>query len=201
MKMTNKADNSIFTSFIESANYEGEKISGVFFKKNTDLIVNASEIIANSISSGGKLLICGNGGSATDGEHFAAELVNRFLIERRAYAAISLNTAPAVMTSIANDRDYSEVFSRQIEALGKPGDVLFGISTSGKSPNIVRAAEQARKMDLTTICLLGNKGGLLKEYSHIALVVETDLTPRIQEVHIRTIHILCELIEELLQKT
>ncbi len=198
--MTSRTGDNTIPSLIKAANYSGERISGAFFGKHANLIIKVSEWIADSISSGGKLLICGNGGSATDGEHFAAELVNRFLIERKAYAAISLNTAPAVMTSIANDRDYSEIFSRQIEALGKSGDIVFGISTSGKSPNIVKAVEQARKMGLKTICLLGNDGGLLKDISHTALIVETNLTPRIQEVHIRTIHILCELVEKLLQE-
>lgn len=183
---------------IEEANLEGEELAAGFFRESSDLIIETADIIAECLSDGGKLLTFGNGGSAADAEHFAAELVNRFLVDRKAFAAISLNTAPSVMTSIANDMSYDFIFSRQIEALGRSRDTAFGISTSGNSQNIIEAVSKAGSMGIKTVCLLGNDGGQLKNICDIALVVNSKSTPRIQEVHIRTIHLLCEFIEKML---
>ena len=141
------------------------------------------------------MLICGNGGSAADSQHLAAELVGKFKEARQAFAAVSLASDPAVLTCVANDFGYTEVFSRQVQALGQPGDVLIAISTSGKSPNILRAVECAEEMALFTIALT-RKGSPLESRCDLAITVDSPSTARIQEAHLFAEHMLCEYIEQ-----
>jgi D-sedoheptulose 7-phosphate isomerase len=156
--------------------------------------------LAARIERGNKVMICGNGGSAADAQHFAAELVNRFLLDRRPYAAIALTTDTSVMTSIGNDYGYEHVFAKQVEGLGRAGDALVAISTSGNAPNVCRAVEAARKMDLHTVALTGGEGGQLMTLADTVLCVScTTSTPRIQEGHGVIIHALCEQMEEILR--
>jgi D-sedoheptulose 7-phosphate isomerase len=152
-------------------------------------------MIAGAFYAGGKLLIFGNGGSAADAQHIAGELVNRFLLKRRALPAIALTTDGGVLTCIANDAGFENVFARQIEALGAKGDVCVAISTSGTSPNVLAACQQARTQGMKVIGLLGRDGGSVKSLCDLALVVESEDTQRIQETHNLIGHILCELIE------
>ncbi len=159
-------------------------------------ITNVTEIITKTLKRGNKILIAGNGGSAADSQHFAAELVGRFLKERSGIPAIALTTDTSVLTCIGNDYGYERVFSRQVEALGKPGDVFFGISTSGNSENVVQAVQRAKEMGIVTVGLLGRDGGSLKKLCDYELTVPLNETPRIQEFHIMTIHMICEIIEE-----
>jgi D-sedoheptulose 7-phosphate isomerase len=140
-------------------------------------------------------LLFGNGGSAADAQHIAAELVNRFLLERPALPAIALTTDSSVLTSISNDRDYAEVFSRQVEALGRRGDVAIGISTSGKSASVVRGTEAASSLQMCTMAFTGGDGGKLASLVDYAFVVPSLSTPRIQEVHATLGHVLCQLVE------
>ena len=155
--------------------------------------------IVDRIRKGGKVLVCGNGGSAADAQHFAAELVNRFQRERRPYAALALTTDSSVLTSIANDYDFSQVFSKQVEALGRPGDMLLAISTSGNAENVCRAVEAALAAGVWTVALCGGKGGRLVELAdEVLCVASSDVTARIQEGHGMIIHALCQLIEEML---
>ena len=155
--------------------------------------------MAERIRQGGKVLLCGNGGSAADAQHFAAELVNRFQRERRPYAALALTTDSSVLTSIGNDYDFSQVFSKQVEALGRPGDVLLAISTSGNAANVCRAAEAAKAAGLWTVALCGGKGGALAGLAdEVLCVASSGVTARIQEGHAMIVHALCQLIEEML---
>ncbi len=151
-----------------------------------------------TLAAGGKILACGNGGSASDAQHFVAELVGRYRDERPALAAVALNTDGAVLTCIANDYDYDRVFARQVEALGRPRDLLLAISTSGRSPNVLRALETARARGLATAALLGRDGGPAVPLADLALVVEAGETARIQEAHALLIHLLCEALDRLL---
>ena len=157
-----------------------------------------AEVLIEVLKNGNKILIAGNGGSAADAQHFAAELVGRFLKEREGIPAIALTTDTSILTSIGNDYGYNRVFSRQVEALGKPGDVFFGISTSGNSENVVQAVERAKEMGIITVGLLGRDGGTLKAICDYEMTVPLDETPRVQEFHIMTIHMICEIIEEYL---
>jgi len=162
---------------------------------HTDDLLAATESIQKSLVAGGKLLIFGNGGSAADAQHIAAEFVNRFLKERRPLAAMALTTDTSVITSIGNDYHFDQIFQKQIEALGRIGDIAMGISTSGNSPNVVLAMETAREMGLFTIGFTG-RGGAISTLSDILFTVPSDVTARIQETHITLAHILCELVEE-----
>jgi D-sedoheptulose 7-phosphate isomerase len=155
--------------------------------------------VAGRMQEGGKVLVCGNGGSAADAQHMTGELVNRFLRERRPYAGIALTTDTSVMTAIGNDYSYDQIFSKQVEALGTEGDVLIAISTSGNAANVCAAVEAARARKLLTIALTGGKGGKLAGLVDRCLCVSsTSATPRIQEGHGFIIHALCERIEEIL---
>jgi D-sedoheptulose 7-phosphate isomerase len=158
-------------------------------------IVAAAAIILESLRSGGKLLFFGNGGSAADAQHLAAEFVGRFVLERRALPALALTTDSSIITAVGNDYGFEQVFARQIEALGRPGDVAIGISTSGNSPNVITAMQQARKQKLKTIGLAGKDGGLLQQCADVALIVAWPNTARIQECHLAIGHLLCELVE------
>lgn len=158
-------------------------------------IEKASSLISQSLANGGTIMWCGNGGSASDSQHLAAELVGRFKADRRPLRSMSLNADTSVLTCVANDFGYDDIFSRQIAALARPKDVLVTISTSGNSENIVRAINQANELDVTTIALLGKGGGAAKDLADHAYIVPSDSTARIQEMHILIGHILCELIE------
>ncbi len=159
-------------------------------------IVLAAAAIVAALRGGGKLLVCGNGGSAADAQHAAAELVGRFQRERAALAAIALTTDTSVLTSIANDYAFDQVFARQIEALGKAGDVVLGISTSGGSPNVVAALAAARRLGLRTIALTGCDGGEVGRAAEIHVNVPSPSTARVQEVHRTLLHAICELVED-----
>lgn len=159
------------------------------------LIGKAAEIIKNTVKCGKKVLFCGNGGSASDSLHLAGEMVGRFQKERKSMAAVSLNADVATMTSIANDYGYDNVFSRAVEGLLNPGDVLVGISTSGNSENVFRAIRTAKEIGGYTVALLGKNGGEIKDVADISIIVPSDCTARIQEAHIMIGHIICELVE------
>ena len=155
----------------------------------------AGEAIAGALRSGRKVMFCGNGGSAADSQHLAAEFTGRFIADRRPLAGLALSTDCSALTCISNDYGYEHVFSRQVQALGLPGDCLVGISTSGNSENIVRAFTYARAANITTIGLLGRDGGRMLPLSDIAVIVPSQVTARIQEAHIMIGHILCEMTE------
>jgi D-sedoheptulose 7-phosphate isomerase len=160
-----------------------------------EAISDAGGMLVETIEKHKKILICGNGGSASDAQHFAAEMVGRFTRERSAWPAVALNTDTSLITAVANDYAYSEVFARQVEALGAAGDVLIGISTSGNSQNVIRAAACARAKRMQTIALVGDNGGSLVELADIAITVPSDVTARIQEAHIFILHYWAEMIE------
>ena len=166
-----------------------------FFEAQTDAVIKAVAMIAEAFKANGRLLVFGNGGSAADAQHIAGELVNRFLQKRRGLPAIALTTDGGALTCIANDTGFENVFARQIEALGTKGDVCLAISTSGTSPNIVRACEQARAQGIQAIGLLGCDGGRVAALCDLALIVPSHDTQRIQETHNLIGHVLCELIE------
>jgi len=156
----------------------------------------AAETMLEAIKAGRKLLLFGNGGSASDAQHMSAELVGRFQRERAAIAAIALTTDTSILTSIANDYSFKQVFARQIEALGQAGDVAFGISTSGESPNVVHALNAAKAKGLKTIALTGRDGGSVGRAADLHVNVPDQSTARVQEVHRTLIHVICEVIEE-----
>jgi D-sedoheptulose 7-phosphate isomerase len=160
-----------------------------------DLVTRALDAITSALRAGKPLLICGNGGSAADAMHITCELVGRFLLERRALNAICLSSNPAVLTACANDQDFTTIFARQVEAYGKPGAILIGISTSGSSANVVKAFEQAWSMDMLTIALTGEGGGKLAPMSDYLFAVPSRSTPLIQQVHLCLYHYLCGAIE------
>lgn len=159
-------------------------------------IARVGEVLVRALSQGGTIFWCGNGGSAADSQHLAAELVGRFKKNRRALRSIALTTDTSILTCVANDYSYEDIFSRQVEALGRPFDVLIGISTSGKSENVIRAVNTAKAMGLTTVALLGKGGAPVRDLVDHALVISSDTTARIQEAHILIGHVLCELIEQ-----
>src|SRR5919197_6350717 len=165
------------------------------------LIQALIECIWESMQQGGKLLICGNGGSAADAQHLAAECVVRLEAERVPLPALALTTDTSLLTAAGNDSGFETIFARQVAGLGRPGDVLLAISTSGNSPNVVRAVEEAHRRGLQTLGLLGKDGGRLKDMVHIALVVPSSNTQRIQEVHITIGHMLCGALERRMLNT
>jgi D-sedoheptulose 7-phosphate isomerase len=162
-------------------------------------IATAATAIAEAFKAGRKLLLFGNGGSAADAQHIAAEFMNRFLIERPPLPAIALTTDTSILTSIANDYAFDEIFSKQVKALGKKGDVALGITTSGSSGNVLKALRAAKKLGMTTIALTG-EGGKAASLADIALQIPSRSTPRIQEAHIAVGHILCDLTDTILFK-
>ena len=164
-------------------------------------IVQAAKLLAERLRQSNKILVCGNGGSAADAQHFAAELVNRFEIERPGLAAIALTTDSSALTSIANDYAFEQIFARQVRALGRPGDVLLAISTSGHSPNVLVAIDAARELGMATLALTGRDGGRMAEQlgnGDIEIRAVAPATARIQETHILIIHCLCDLVDWLL---
>jgi D-sedoheptulose 7-phosphate isomerase len=180
---------------------ESSNLKDSFVGENLEGIVSVIEAITAALKAGNKILLFGNGGSAADAQHLAAEFVNRFIIERPPLPAIALSTDTSIITSIGNDYDFSEIFSKQIRAIGQAGDVAWGISTSGSSPNVIKALELAKKMGMITIGLTGKDGGLMMKIVDHSLNVSSTSTPRIQEVHITVGHVICEMVDfKLFQK-
>jgi len=169
-----------------------------FIRQNADLLIQVVRMIVEAFKGGNKVLLFGNGGSAADAQHIAAEFVNRFLIERPPLPALALSTDTSVLTSISNDYGYVDSFAKQVKALGKEGDVAVGISTSGSAANVIKAVKVAKEMGLKTVGLAGNDGGELAKAVDIALIVASPVTPRIQEVHITIGHVLCEMVDRML---
>ncbi|WP_456374022.1 D-sedoheptulose 7-phosphate isomerase [Methanocaldococcus sp.] len=177
--------------FEESANVKLK-----FIEENEEKLEKAIKIILEALKKGNKILICGNGGSAADSQHFAAEIVGRFKLERKGFPAIALTTDTSILTAIGNDYGFEKIFERQVEALGKKEDVLIGISTSGNSENVIRAVNKAKEMGIYTIGLLGKGGGKLKDIVDLALIVPSNDTARIQECHLTIYHVICEEVEK-----
>jgi D-sedoheptulose 7-phosphate isomerase len=159
-------------------------------------LIRLSELCLSSLAGGGKILFCGNGGSAADAQHLATEIVVRYKVNRRALPAIALTTDTSILTATANDFSFDEIFSRQVEALARPGDVLIGISTSGKSPNVLKALEAAKAIGATAAGFAGRDGGAMVGLADPLLIVPATVTARIQEMHILIGHMLCEAIEQ-----
>ncbi len=183
----------IFQIFQESADLKLR-----FIRQNAGLLNQMVKIVVNAFKAGNKVLLFGNGGSAADAQHIAAEFINRFLIERPPLPAIALTTDTSILTSISNDYGYVDSFSKQVKALGKEGDVAIGISTSGSAPNVIKAMKVAREIGLKTVGLTGMDGGELAKIVDLAIVVNSQVTPRIQEVHITIGHVLCEMVDRML---
>ncbi len=183
---------------IRSAIDQSIEVKKRFFDENIDEIIEVAKVIANAFSNGKKVMVFGNGGSSTDASHIAAEFINRFRIDRPSLPAIALNADMAVITSIANDYDFSDIFAKQLRGLGEEGDVAIGISTSGNSKNVLKAMDIAKKKKLVSVVFTGNKGKKLAAKAVHAFVVPSDNTPRIQETHITLGHIICEIVEEIL---
>ena len=180
---------------------ESIRVKEAFVNENLIKLVNVVEAIIAVLKAGNKILIFGNGGSAADAQHIAAEFVNRFVIERPPLPAVALTTDTSIITSIGNDYDFSEIFSKQIRAIGQPGDIAWGISTSGNSANVLKALEVAKKMDLVTIAFTGKDGGNIAKIADLSVNVSSSVTARIQEVHITAGHAICDLVDiKLFQK-
>ena len=169
-----------------------------FVSESLNSLTAVIRAVAQALEAGNKVLLFGNGGSAADAQHIAAEFMNRLSMERPPLPAVSLATDSSVLTSISNDYSFSEVFAKQIKALGRAGDIAIGISTSGSSANVVRAFEVAREIGLITVALTGSNGGTIAEMADYALIAPSGKTPRIQELHITIGHVICEMVEHLL---
>ena len=179
-------------SFFQAA----KELKGLLDSLDFSTLENIAAEIISSIKNGNKIMICGNGGSAADAQHMAAEFINRFLKERKPLPAIALTTDTSNLTSIANDYSFDDVFLKQVEAIGRKGDVLIGISTSGNSYNVLKALDKAKSMGIKTVGFLGKDGGKIKEICDLTLIVSSNSTPRIQEVHGFIIHVICEMVED-----
>ena len=179
--------------FLESIHIKEELL-----RNNISQIIEIAKLVIDALKKGGKVIIFGNGGSASDSQHIAAELVGRFKKDRAALPAIALTVNTSILTAIANDYGFEAVFSRQVEALGAKNDVAIGISTSGKAKNVIAAIRQATKMGLKTAILTGGDGGELAKQADVSLIVPSSVTARIQEAHITVGHIICELVEDAL---
>ena len=180
---------------IEEAVQTHRRMVAAFEASAFDTVVAVAEMIAQSLRAGGTLYLCGNGGSAADAQHIAGEFVGRFRAERRALPAVALSTDTSVLTCIANDYDYERVFARQVEALAQPGDVLWAFSTSGTSPNVLQAAEAARRKGVRVIAFTGRAHSRLQTLADLCFCAEADLTARSQEIHQLAYHIICDLVE------
>ena len=179
---------------------EARAVSDQVFSQLAPVVEEVSVAIADCLKAGGKVMMCGNGGSSSDAQHFAGELVNRFLLNRKPYAGIALNTDAAVLTSISNDFSYEEIYSKQVEALGREGDILAGFSTSGNSGNVLKAFEVAREIGVKTLGFLGGSGGQILPLCDMSLLISaTSHTPRVQEGHELMMHLICERVEELME--
>lgn len=175
---------------------ESRNLKDRFFAESTGGLLEAGRRVAACLRAGGKVLVFGNGGSAADAQHFAGELVGRYLRDRPGLPALALTTDASVVTAVANDIGYEAVFRRQVEAHGRRGDVAVGISTSGNSPNVVEALRAAREAGLVTVALTGEGGGRMAALADQLIAVPSRDTPRIQEVHTMVVHILCAIVEE-----
>jgi len=190
-----------YKKIISQIKDEHQRLVTDFFHHYSELLMEVAEAITGSFAQGGKLLLFGNGGSSADAQHIAAEFVHHYLLERPPLPAIALTSNPPLLTSIANDLHFASVFSLQVRALGKRGDIAWGISTSGNSPNVVEGIKTATEIGLITIGLTGRDGGKLKGLVTYPIIVGHQLTPRIQEVHILVGHLICQLVEtKLLQE-
>jgi D-sedoheptulose 7-phosphate isomerase len=174
---------------------ESSEVKTRFLKENLPRLLELIKLIAHAFEAGNKIFFFGNGGSAADAQHLAAEFVNRYIMDRPPLPAIALTTDTSILTSVSNDIAFKEIFAKQLRALGKEGDVAIGISTSGNSPNAVKAFEVAKEMGMKTVALTGNDGGVLAKMADLSLIVSSTSTPRIQEAHILIGHILCEMVE------
>ncbi|HPC73515.1 MAG TPA: D-sedoheptulose 7-phosphate isomerase [Syntrophales bacterium] len=191
-----KIEEIIKKTFQESA-----QIKEQFLKENLGQIIKVVNVVTGALKKGNKILLFGNGGSAADAQHLAAEFVNRFTIERPPLPAIALTTDTSIITSIGNDYDFSQIFAKQIRAIGQPADVAIGMSTSGVSHNVLLGIEMAKKMGLVTVGLTGRDGGQLAQLVDYSLNVPSSSVPRIQEVHITVGHVICQLVDyKLFQK-
>jgi len=186
-------EEDILTLFQESGEAKDRFVRG-----ELGTLTAVIQTVAQAMEAGNKVLLFGNGGSAADAQHLAAEFVNRFSMERPPLPAIALTTDSSILTSVSNDYTFAEVFAKQIKALAKAGDIAIGITTSGNSANIVRAFEVARELGLVTVALTGHSGGTIAEMADYALIVPSGKPPRIQEVHITVGHVICEMVERLL---
>ena len=175
---------------------ESIQVKEEILRNQIDQIFEIAQLMIDCLKKGGKVIVFGNGGSASDSQHIAAELVGRFKKDRSALAGIALTTNTSILTSLANDYGYDVVFSRQVEALGKKNDVVLGISTSGKAKNVALGIKQAKKMGIKTVALSGGDGGDIVKLADVSLVVPSKITARIQEAHITIAHIICEMIEQ-----
>ena len=183
----------ILQAFQDSA-----EIKTRFIRNHADKVIQVVKALVAAFKGGHKVLLFGNGGSAADAQHLAAEFVNRFLIERPPLPAIALTTDTSILTSISNDYGYADTFVKQVKALGREGDVAIGISTSGSAANVVKAIKVAKDMGLKTVGLTGGDGGDLAKIVDFALVVDSTATPRIQETHITIGHVLCQMVDRML---
>jgi len=183
----------VFNAFRDSV-----QVKLAFVETYAQQIVEVGNIIAQALKDGNKVLLFGNGGSAADAQHIAAEIVGRFKKERKALPAIALTTDTSILTAVGNDYGFETIFERQIQALALPGDIAIGISTSGESPNVIRGLSKAHDLGCTTIAFTGRKGGKVVEIAHYAFIVPSYDTARIQECHITLGHVLCEIIDKLL---
>jgi D-sedoheptulose 7-phosphate isomerase len=180
---------------LQKAVAETVRLQRQFLEEQGAVVVAAARMLAESLGAGGRVFIFGNGGSAADAQHLAAEFVNRFQVERPPLAGLALTTDTSILTAVANDYDFKEVFAKQLRALGRPGDVAWGISTSGGSPNVVRGLQTARELGLKTLAFCGRDGGEVALAADIPLIVRSRNTPRVQEVHITIGHVLCDLVD------
>lgn len=178
-----------------SDSFENHRLALTLLEQSKNILRDIAAFCKTALAQGGKIILAGNGGSAADAQHIAAELVGRFKKNRPPIAAIAISTNTSNLTAIANDFGFDQIFIRQLESLAQKNDVFIAISTSGKSPNLVHAAAQARRLGIKTIGLLGKDGGDLKNTVDISLTIDIDDTPRIQEMHILAGHIICEIIE------
>ncbi len=174
---------------------ESSEVKTRFLKENLPRLLEAINLISHAFEAGNKLFFFGNGGSAADAQHLAAEFVNRYIMDRPPLPAIALTTDTSILTSVSNDFTFNEIFSKQLRALGREGDVALGLSTSGSSPNVVKGFEVAKEIGMKTVAFTGNDGGPLARMADVSLVVPSTSTPRIQEAHILVGHILCEMVE------
>ena len=182
--------------FIVKAFEESIQVKKAFLKNNLENLVTVVNLIAGTFANGHKLLLFGNGGSAADAQHIAAEFVNRFRIERPPLPALALTTDTSAITSIANDYDYKEIFAKQIRALGKEGDLALALSTSGNAGNVLAAIDACKKLKITTVGLTGGDGGkMAKKTDYLMCVSESNNTARIQEAHILIAHVICEMVD------
>jgi D-sedoheptulose 7-phosphate isomerase len=177
---------------------QGSRIRQTFLDQNLDTLEEAARSLAAALGRGNKLLLFGNGGSAADAQHIAAEFVNRYMIDRPSLPAVALTTDTSVLTAISNDFSFEEIFEKQIKAIGKTGDVALGISTSGKSPNVIRGLKTAQQLGLITVGLGGPLDSPMRQYCRYYLVVDGGTTPRIQEVHLIVGHCIVELVDRIL---